>query len=129
MKAVHVFGGGDGFNDLLRVHVGGQGQLHQDAVDGGVVVQRLHSGQQIGFGQGGVGGEGGLVFRLQAALVAGDFGIELLDGLLAVEHVLQRRRVAIRDLVRGLRVGAGGIGGAGGERGEQGKGKQRFHDD
>jgi len=33
----------------LRVHVGGQGELDQDAVDAGVLVQGVDAGQQIGF--------------------------------------------------------------------------------
>ena len=36
---------------LLRVDVRGQRQLHQDAVDRRVVVERVDARQQLGFGQ------------------------------------------------------------------------------
>jgi hypothetical protein len=54
VEAVHVLGGGDGFNHLVRINVGGQGQLHQDAVDARVIVERIHAGQQFGLGHRGI---------------------------------------------------------------------------
>ena len=54
VEAVHILGGRDGFNDLVIVNVLGQGQLHQNAVNAGVVVQRCHAGQQLGFGHRGI---------------------------------------------------------------------------
>ena len=54
VEAVHILGGGDGFDDLVVVNMLGQGQLHQNAVDAGVVVQRFDAGQQLGFSHGSV---------------------------------------------------------------------------
>ena len=68
VKAVHVFGGADGFDHLLCVDVCGQRQLHQDAVDAGVIVERFDAGQQVGFGQGCFVL---LQHRVQAAVFAG----------------------------------------------------------
>jgi uncharacterized protein (DUF2237 family) len=50
METVHVLERRDGLDDLVVVDVGGQRQLDQDAVDAGVVVQRLDAGQQFGLG-------------------------------------------------------------------------------
>jgi hypothetical protein len=45
METVHVLERRDGLDDLVVVDVGGQRQLDQDAVDAGVVVQRLDAGR------------------------------------------------------------------------------------
>jgi hypothetical protein len=57
-----------GFDHALAVHVWWQRQLHQDAVDGCVVVQRVHAGQQLGLGH---GGGPGLQHRVHAGVFAG----------------------------------------------------------
>ena len=54
MKTIHIFAGADSFYDFLRVDVRRQRQLHQNAVDAGVLVKRFHTGQQVGFAQGSV---------------------------------------------------------------------------
>jgi hypothetical protein len=50
-EAVDILVRGDGGDDLLRVDVARQWQLHQDAVHGRISVERGDSGQQFGFGQ------------------------------------------------------------------------------
>ncbi len=52
VKTVHILGGRDRLDHLLRIDVRGQGKLHQDAVDGGVGIERLHACQQFGLGHG-----------------------------------------------------------------------------
>ena len=42
MEAVHVLAVVDGFDDLLLADVAGQGELYDEAVDGGVAVELLH---------------------------------------------------------------------------------------
>jgi len=51
MEAVHVLGGRDGLDHLVRVDVRRQGQLHQDAVDAGVAVERIDAREQLGLAQ------------------------------------------------------------------------------
>ena len=41
VKAVHIFGGIDGFEDALGVDLRGQRKLNEDAVDGVVFVQAV----------------------------------------------------------------------------------------
>ena len=53
MEGVHVFIGVDGIEDLVGVDGLGQGELHQDAVDLGVLVVLFQQGQQIGLGNSG----------------------------------------------------------------------------
>jgi hypothetical protein len=75
---------GDGFDDLVVVDVLGQGQLHQDAVNAGVVVQRFDTCQQFGFGHGGV-----VLFqhRVEAHVFAGLDLVAHIDlGSLVVAH-------------------------------------------
>ena len=83
MEAVHVFGGIDGFEDALGVHLGRKGKLNQNAVDVVVTIQILDNSQQI---------EGGHIdWRRdesagEADLFAGSdftFDVELRSGVLA----------------------------------------------
>ena len=67
VEAVHIFGRADGFDHLLRIDMCGQGQLHQNAVNGGVGIEGVHPFQQRRFAHGGV------VFfeyRMHAAIAA-----------------------------------------------------------
>ncbi len=94
VETVHVFCRCNRFNDFLRINVRGQRQLHQDAVDGGVLVERFHARQQFGFGQG-----GGVLLqhRVQAGVMAGlDLvaHIDLAGRVFADQHHGQTRRDA-----------------------------------
>ena len=72
-----------GFDDLVRIHVRGQGQLHQDAVHAGVVVQGVHAGEQIALGhRGGVALQRGFQACL-AAVVDLVFDVHLAGGVFA----------------------------------------------
>ena len=68
VEAVDIFGRVDGFDHFVRIDVGWQWQLHQDAVDQGVAVQSFYPLQQVGFTQ--VGGQL-LEHRVQTSLLAG----------------------------------------------------------
>ena len=85
-EAVHVLLGRDGVDDSLLVNLGGQRQLHQNAVHSGVIRQLLHLGQQ-----GVLRGVGGQVdaAALDAALrtvadLAAD--VDLAGGVLAHQN-------------------------------------------
>ena len=81
VKTVHVLGRRDGFDHLLRVDVRRQRQLHQDAVNGRVGVQRGNARQQRRFAHIGVVL---LEDRMQAAV---------FTGLDLVAHIDLGRRV------------------------------------
>ncbi|MPN34500.1 hypothetical protein SDC9_181994 [bioreactor metagenome] len=81
MEAIHVLGGRDGLDDLVVVNVLGQRQLHQDAVDARVVVQRFHAGQQFGLG------------HRRFVLFQHGMKARFLAGLYLVAHVDLRRLV------------------------------------
>src|SRR5260370_6269427 len=53
MEAVHVFGGINGFEDALGVHLRRKRKLNQDAVDVVVAIQIFDNGEQIKGGHGG----------------------------------------------------------------------------
>ena len=85
-EAVHILLGRDGVDDSLLVDLGGQRQLHQNAVHSGVIRQLLHLGQQ-----GVLRGVGGQVdaAALDAALrtvvdLAAD--VDLAGGVLAHQN-------------------------------------------
>jgi len=68
MEAVHVLTVVDGFYDFLFADVLGQGKLHDEAIDGGIVVEFIYLGKQLHFGD--------VVFKakqsaLEAASLAG----------------------------------------------------------
>ena len=68
MKRIHVLLGIDPQEDGLLVQVLGQGELAEDAVDGGVGIELVHQGLQLGLG----GGLGQLVgLGVEAYLLAG----------------------------------------------------------
>jgi len=95
VKAVHVLGRADGFDDLLRVDVPRQRQLHQDAVDGRIVVEGFDARQQGGFAHVGVVC---FEYRVQAAVFAGlDLvaHIDLAGRVVADQHHGQARGDAL----------------------------------
>ncbi|MNR23217.1 hypothetical protein D3C85_1402240 [compost metagenome] len=99
MKPVHVLLGRDGLDDLVRVHVLGQRKLHQDAVDGRVLVQDGDAGQQFGLGH---LGRVLLFHGMQAGLFAGRD---------LVAHIHLRR--GVRAHQHHGQAGAGALGGQG----------------
>ena len=54
VEAIDVFFCSDRFDDFVRIDMCRQRQLHQNAVDFRIVVQRFHPGQQFGLGHAGV---------------------------------------------------------------------------
>ncbi len=85
MEAVHVFGGINGFEDALGVHLRRKRKLNQDAVDIVVAIQIFDNGEQIESGHGGrwrdeSAGEADL-------FAGGDFAfdVELRSGIFADE--------------------------------------------
>src|SRR6202030_4497816 len=53
MKTVHVFGGIDGFEDALGIHLRGKRKLDENAVDVVVAIQVFDDGEQVEGGHGG----------------------------------------------------------------------------
>ena len=49
MEPVHILGRVDGIDNQITVQMRGQGQLHQNAMHRGVIVQPLHQRQKIAF--------------------------------------------------------------------------------
>ena len=54
MKPIHIFGRIDGVDDLGRIDMGGQRQLHQDAMHQRVGIEARHKRQDLGLGRGGI---------------------------------------------------------------------------
>lgn len=52
VETVHVLLGQDGFGDLLLIYVGGQGQLHYEAVYGIVGIEACHHIEEFALGDG-----------------------------------------------------------------------------
>ena len=50
VESIDIFFGRDGFNDFVGIDVFRYRQLHQNAVDGGVFVERVNARQQSRFG-------------------------------------------------------------------------------
>src|SRR5690606_28820724 len=80
---------------LVRVHVPGQRQLHQDAVDGRVAVERVDAFKQLGLGE---VGRVLLPDRMQAGLLAGGdlvAHVDLRGGVIAHQHDRQAGTYAL----------------------------------
>jgi hypothetical protein len=95
VEGVHVLGGGDQLLDGSRVEVVRQRQLHEDAVDGVVLVEVGDLRLEVGLG--GVGGEDDLAAehagRLRRTMLHAD--VDLGGGVLADEDRRQTRRDAV----------------------------------
>jgi hypothetical protein len=86
MEAIDIFAVVDGFDDFLFGDVLGQGELHDETVDVGVVVELMHFVEQFSFADGVFeADEGGL----EAARLAGNdfvFDVCLAAAVVAYEH-------------------------------------------
>ncbi len=79
-------------------------------------------------GQFRVGSDGGVVLRLEAALVGRDLGVESFDGLLSSEHLLKLGGATVWDGSRCFRIRASSVGGSHRQSGSDGERNDRLHD-
>ena len=96
MEAVNVFGWRNSLNHLLRFNVGRQRQLHQDAMNGWIAVERVDACEQGVFRH---VGRVLLQHRVQAAFLTGlDLvaHVDLRGGVLADQQYRQARCDALR---------------------------------
>jgi hypothetical protein len=49
VEAINVFVGGNMLQDIVCLNMGREGELNQNAMDGGVVVKRINKGQELYF--------------------------------------------------------------------------------